>query len=114
MRLPRMMTRWWMAAVAVIGLTIGGGVWLKQRRDYFRLLAQSHQKEVAASKARGEALKSRFGGTSGMSDEEIMHLYRNYDLMMDRAAHHAAMTRKYQHAARFPWLLVEPDPPEPD
>jgi hypothetical protein len=28
-------------------------------------------------------------------------------------AHHAAMARKYEHAARYPWLPVEPDLPEP-
>jgi hypothetical protein len=102
-----------MVAVAAIGLMIGSGVWLKQRRDYFLSLAQSHQKEVASSTARGKALKSRFGSTSGMSNEEIMHLYRADDLMMDRADHHAAMARKYERAARYPWLPVAPDPPEP-
>jgi hypothetical protein len=37
MRLPRirMTTRRWIVAVAAIGLMIGGGVRLKQRRDYF-------------------------------------------------------------------------------
>ena len=30
------------------------------------------------------------------------------------AAYHAAMLAKYQHAARYPWLLVPPDPPEPE
>jgi hypothetical protein len=111
-----MTTRHWIiaVAVAVIGLMIGGGVLLKHRRDYFLLLAQSHQKEAASSTARGEALKSRFGRTSGMSNEEIMQLYGNHDRMRDRADHHAAMARKYLRAARYPWLLVEPDPPEPE
>jgi hypothetical protein len=27
---------------------------------------------------------------------------------------HASMVRKYDHAARYPWLPVEPDPPEPE
>jgi hypothetical protein len=40
-----------MIAVATIGLMIGGGVLLKQRRDYFLSLAQSHQKEMASSMA---------------------------------------------------------------
>ena len=113
-RIPRMTTRRWMIAVAAIGLMIGGGVWLEQRRDYFLTLARSHQKEVATSTARGKALKSRFGGTSGMTNEEIMHIHRDYDRMMDRADHHASLARKYEHAAGYPWLLVEPDPPEPD
>ena len=114
MRLPRMTTRLWMLAVTVIGLMIGGAVLLKQRRAYFLLLAQSHQKEVASSTARGEALKSRFGRTSGMSNEEIMHLHRDYGRMTDRAEHHAAMAEKYRQAARQPWLPVEPDPPPPE
>ncbi len=28
-------------------------------------------------------------------------------------AYHVAMARKYRHAARHPWLSVEPNPPEP-
>jgi hypothetical protein len=114
MRLPRMTMRRWMIAVAAIGLMIGGGVVLKQRRDYFLSLAQSHQKEVASSTARGNALKSRFGGTAGMTVEEITRLHDDYERMMDRADHHASLARKYEEAARYPWLPVEPDPPEPE
>ncbi len=117
MRLPRMTMRRWMvvvAAVGLIGLIMGGGVWLKQRRDYFLSLAQSHQAEVASSTARGKALKSRFGVASGMTVEEVMQLNRDYDRMMDRADHHASLARKYERAARSPWLPVEPEPPEPE
>jgi hypothetical protein len=115
-RFPRMTTWRWMVAVAVIGLMIGGAggaLLIRQRRDYFLTLAQSHQNEAASSMARGSALKSRLGSTSGMGIE-IGQLYRDYDRIKDRADHHAAMAHKYEHAARYPWLLVEPDPPEPD
>jgi hypothetical protein len=27
--------------------------------------------------------------------------------------YHIAMAHKYEHAARYPWLTVEPDPPRP-
>jgi hypothetical protein len=30
------------------------------------------------------------------------------------ADHHAALKRKYERAARYPWLTIEPDPPEPE
>ena len=115
MRFPRMtMRRWIVAVVVVIGPMIGGGVLLiRQRRDYFLTLAQLHHNEVAPSMARGTALKSRLGSISGMSPE-IGQIYRDYDRMMDRANHHTAMAHKYEHAARYPWLPVEPDPPEPD
>lgn len=43
-----------------------------------------------------------------------MQLQRDYDRMMDRAEHHELLARKYEQAARHPWLPVEPDPPEPD
>ncbi len=118
MRLPRMTTRRWLVVVTVIGLMIGGGVrlevWLNQRRDYFLSLAQSHQNEVVSSTARGKALKSRKGWPSGKTTEEIMQLHRDYDRMMDRAEHHESLARKYEQAARYPWLPVEPDPPEPE
>jgi hypothetical protein len=114
MRLPRM-TMWrWIIVVVVVGLMIGGWVcWLKQRRDYFLSLAQSHQNEVASSTARGKALQSRFVGTPGMTSEEMIHLQRDYNLMLDRADHHASLARKYERAASRPWLSIEPDPPEP-
>jgi hypothetical protein len=114
MRRPRTTIWRWTVAVAVLGLMIGGRVRLKQRRDYFLLLAQSHQMEVASSRARGEALKSRLGSTSRTSNEEIMRLHRDYDRMRDRADHHAALAHKYEQAAGHPWLHIEPDPPEPD
>jgi hypothetical protein len=114
-RIPRMtMWRWMVAVAVVIGPMIGGGVLLvRQRRDYFLTLAQSHHNEAAASMARGTALKSRLASKSEMS-AEVGQLYRDYERMMDRANHHTAMAHKYEHAARYPWLLVEPDPPEPD
>jgi hypothetical protein len=30
-----------------------------------------------------------------------------------RAAYHTALVQKYERAARYPWLAVMPDPPEP-
>jgi hypothetical protein len=30
-----------------------------------------------------------------------------------KADYYAALARKYDHAARYPWLPAEPDPPEP-
>jgi hypothetical protein len=114
MRLTWITARRWIITLAAIGLMIGGGVLLKQRHDYFVSLAQSHQTEVDSSTARGKALKSRFGSTSGMTNEAIMELHRDYERMTDRADHHASLARKYEHAAQYPWLPVEPDPPEPE
>lgn len=32
----------------------------------------------------------------------------------DAAEYHAGLRRKYERAARYPWLRVEPDPPAPE
>jgi hypothetical protein len=45
---------------------------------------------------------------------EIGQLYRDYDRMMERANHHAAMALRYELAPRYRWLLVEPGPPDPE
>jgi hypothetical protein len=31
----------------------------------------------------------------------------------EKAAYDAVLARKYERAARYPWLPVEPDPPQP-
>jgi hypothetical protein len=97
MRLPRMTTRRWMIAVLVFGLGMGaivGGDQLKRRRNYFLYRARFHALTVDVWKEAGwPALDP--------SDRPIIE----YD---------AAMARKYWRAARYPWLPVEPDPPDPD
>jgi hypothetical protein len=37
---------------------------------------------------------------------------KDLDRMPGKIAYHVAMAEKYQHAARYPWLQVEPDPPD--
>jgi hypothetical protein len=92
-----------MIAVAVVGFLIGGaisGVRLKRRHDYFAARAEHH--------ARIEAVFSSWGKTSLTRSRSIQaELSRNRD-------YHAAMAHKYRHAARYPWLPVEPDQEEPE
>jgi hypothetical protein len=49
------------------------------------------------------------------SSEPFLNLYRPIQKkeMQARAAYHAAMSRKYERAARYPWHTVAPDPPPP-
>ena len=49
---------------------------------------------------------ARFEETNELFDEMFASEQR-------RADYHGAMRRKYERAARYPWLPVEPDPPEP-
>ena len=97
MRMPRMTTRRWLIAVLVLGLGMGamvGGVRLKRRRDSFLARARFHAQTEAACREAGRPAPDP-------SDWPIIE----YD---------AAMARKYRRAARYPWLPVEPDPPDPD
>ncbi|WP_210420100.1 hypothetical protein [Aquisphaera giovannonii] len=43
----------------------------------------------------------------------LEELRRIAELFHRRVEYHAAMAYKYRHVARFPWLPIEPDPPEP-
>jgi hypothetical protein len=43
----------------------------------------------------------------------MAELRRTAALWHRQREYHAAMVRKYRYVARFPWLPVEPDPPEP-
>jgi hypothetical protein len=129
MRLPRMTTRRWMGAVAVFGVLIGG-YRLKLRHDYFASRAQYHElreryfrnieRSVTDSPVNAKFFVSCQDFPSSAlrvkgEKHGITHLHLTGDEMglPEKIAYHAAITRKYQHAARYPWLTVEPDPPMP-
>ena len=115
MRAPRVRFtgRGLMVAVAVVGLAAGAEV-MRRRGADFRRRASSYSElaadlhEVAASEAQS-ALSGVY--VSRTADGAIIPATR--DLLTGRAGHYAALARKYERAARYPWLHVEPDPPEP-
>jgi len=45
--------------------------------------------------------------------DETARLLAEADQHSRRMEYHTAMARKYEHAARYPWLPVAPDPAEP-
>jgi hypothetical protein len=63
---------------------------------------------------------------SRYAQREVYHLIRGFDGTPDwirnkqpadvrrRVDYHAALARKWNRAYRYPWLPVEPDPPEPE
>jgi hypothetical protein len=106
MRLPRMTTWRWMVAVAVVGLLMGaaiGGVRLKQRRDLFLALGTNHAQQEA-----------HYGREMLIRVEPDTHLVVQEYVCPGHVDYHARLARKYERAARYPWLPVEPDPPEPE
>ena len=79
-----------MVAVAIIGSALG----ITLRRDRFRSIAVHHRAEFRKLIPRIKPF--------GMRDKD----WRPIEW-------HESMARKYEHAARYPWLPVAPDRPEP-
>ena len=100
MQIPRMTTRRWMIVVVVVGLVMVV-VRLNRRHRSFRDRAAEYA--LMERGYRGLAL-----GAPRADWLQEAALYEGY------AAYYAEMSRKYRHAARFPWLHVEPDPPRPE
>jgi hypothetical protein len=92
MRLPRMTTRRWMVAVAVIavGCAVLASL-IEMRRERFARIADRHI--------------SVFLTPAQVRDPERRSA--------ERLDWHSKMADKYMRAARYPWLPVEPDPPNP-
>jgi hypothetical protein len=88
---PRFTVRRLMVAVAIFGSALGI---LIERSERFRWIAADHRGEVPKNIPRIKPV--------GMDDKR-WHLFE----------WHESMARKYEHAARYPWLPVAPDLPEP-
>ena len=124
MRLPRMTTRRWMVAVAIIGLMTGGtieGMRLKRRHDYFlarfQKYAQLEQFLRRAEALDGDASRLPYGPPPADFERMSMlkiQMRRRPDRWSRLVDHHVAMTSKYRRATRYPWLPVGPDPPAPE
>jgi hypothetical protein len=96
MRLPRITIRRWLAVVAVVGIVLGVTI---ERRNRLRKIAAHHQAQFKKLVSQEHIILF-----AGSSDDPIMR----------RLERHESMRLKYEHAAREPWLSVDPDPPEPD
>ena len=94
MRLPRMRftVRRMMAVVALVALGFASPSLKRQWSDWGR------EYEAEAVRYRWFAWDRRQGGS---------------DLDRRKAAYYDRMAEKYERAARYPWLSVPPDPPEP-
>ena len=98
MRVPRMRftVRWMMAAVTVVGSVCWSAVMVVRRETY---LEEASQHEVNEKVYRGELPTCFNIGT--MTERLVV------------AEFHARLKQKYERAARYPWLFVAPDPPDP-
>ena len=105
MRLPRMTTRRWMIAVAVVGLLC----LLGHRRRAFESRATYHE-------SRQIHIIEGSGWLPGEQPEGCVY-FDGHGRRMTReevrlSDWHKSLADKYRRAALYPWLPVEPDPPE--
>jgi hypothetical protein len=87
-----------MITVALVGLACAATVVLVRRRERFARIGREHA---------GAFPVVTFADI--IADDERRLLWGRRV-----SAWHQAMTKKYQHAAYYPWLPVEPDLPEPE
>jgi hypothetical protein len=102
--LPRMTTRRWMIAVAAVGVATWGTMMglranrLRRMATHAAIVVQWLRRDDAAD----IALRSR-------DDPYLLMPDGNRKMIV----FWEARENKYSYAARYPWLPVEPDPPEP-
>jgi hypothetical protein len=109
-----------MFVVAAVGLSLGMGLMSQRSREY-RDLAEYHRHQEADHAREAELAIMRPGktienyldarGVSGFSG--LIPMGRNPTYLINFSEYHKQMKSKYSFAALFPWLPVEPDPPEP-
>jgi hypothetical protein len=97
MKLPRFRLRTLMVAVAIFAIVFGSIV-LRQRAERFRQLAESN------------GMRRFVTGDS----EVWIWVERPVDVSPLWFEWRRALAEKYERAARYPWLPVPPDPPEPE
>jgi hypothetical protein len=109
MKHPRFTVRLLMLAVALVAL--GLGYLTTRERAAIRLARSAYH----AAEAEGYR---RIVADWGKGEVRLINLTReqaeaDVERFKRSAVHHDAMSRKWREAARYPWLPVEPDPPEP-
>jgi hypothetical protein len=100
-----MTTRRWIATVAILGCCLGLDVIRRRKAEY------SSRADFHATQYR-ERLGRLFSGLYGMHMGKAWTLPGPAEAALIR--YHSEMATKYAHAARRPWLAIEPDPPEPE
>jgi hypothetical protein len=123
-----MTTRRWIVLIAITGLIC----LVVHRHRSFALLAAHHESKMVAEMyprspikglpmglgIRGPALTAEMLANSLTKGRRFIYFDRAGNAMttddVKAAIWHQALAPKYRHAARYPWLPVMADPPEPE
>ena len=109
---PRFTVRRLMIAIAIVAVFLGVWLWAERRRARFKALAHWHDMQVVyvvveyllpdgSCIFEVTSLPQKIGDPHVPPRQQRICTW-NYQL-----------AQKYRRAARYPWLPVEPDPPEP-
>ncbi len=113
MRLPRMTTRRWMVVVAIAAVMLAAAALFRrhlrlcERGDYHERMEREHALGVWAFGDLALALADTNPQVAARERAHAAFEAENRD-------RHARLKDKYRHSARYPWLAIEPDPPEPE
>jgi hypothetical protein len=94
-------------AVAIVGLLTGSGRAINHRHIRFKEAASLHF-----------SLAHPFHCGASVPNESDAVEWNKWRAFRDREiaqeTYHSQLFNKYERAARFPWLPLTPDPPEPE
>jgi hypothetical protein len=90
-----------MVIVAITGLAMAVAI-MARRSSEFRALAEQQADAEQMSLSYADEARGENGDKQRVARGEQM------------AAYHRELRLKYEHAARYPWLPVGPDPPVPE
>jgi hypothetical protein len=114
MHLPRFRLRTLMVIVAAVGVPIA----IVGRGVHFAHQAESHWQTARAYDARAGFGLLTHGDRGDEAYYAAIDRLPDYSRDQKRAAkfshYHGRIAMNYHWAARYPWLPVEPDPPEPE
>jgi hypothetical protein len=96
-----------MLFVAVTAVLLAVAALLGRRRNEYLRLVAYHAERWKLPPGGGSVFGNMILGQDPKTGKRIYKSLEELD-------YHARMIRKYQHAASYPWLPVEPDPPEPE
>jgi hypothetical protein len=124
MRLPRLRftVRRLMLVVALAGLAMGVGIWsykMRQLSGGYARAAKFHRAWLDRYREREAVILQAIGRLETVAARRSV-VPPSHDRHREDAADYArkadyreALALKYERAARYPWLPVEPDPPPP-
>ena len=115
MLLTRMTTRQWMLVAVVVACALGTRSEVERRRERYRQRADALEREALI--ARVELSIAAHPGTGCVVpnvDPKAAGLPVALEGYRRRVLYFQRLRDKYQRAARYPWLPVAHDPPEPE